>query len=221
MPEERLEKVLSQYIAEYNLNKILNEKLISQLRMLRLESYTTILCEQTTISHLYFLVEGEIQCATYHPNGTLAVVAILTPFNVIGDVEIMGTAKTSSTVITTCPSVLLGLPVSAVQQHGMNDPSFLHLIIDQLTIKLQKSTSLRLGHLLPLKSQLALYIITQSESQNSPVVILPEKEVLASMLGTSYRHLNRVMKELISQGAIGTGYPGVRVKSKELLSRLI
>jgi len=53
------------------------------------------------------------------------------------------------------------------------------------------------------------------------VVILPEKETLASMLGTSMRHLNRVLKDLIDENTIGNGYPGVRIKNVVNLQKLI
>ena len=221
MAEPASDKRIDQYIRQYDLERFLNRKLLEEIRLFRYDSYQTVLFEQTKVRYLYFVAEGQLKCAHYHPNGTLAVVAMLSPLNAIGDVELLDDSCTSTAVVTTRPTTLLGIPMTAIQQYGMEDPRFLRFVIGQLVSKVRDSTSLRLGNLLPVKSRLALYIMTKPGAETGGVVILPEKEVLASMLGTTYRHLNRVMKELIQEEAIGTGYPGVRVKDKGKLNRLI
>ncbi len=212
---------ISYYIGKYSLKKILNPRLIKNMKMFRFESYKTIFPAQEEIPMIFLLVGGRLRCAHYNSNGTLAVVAVSEPLTAIGDVEILNNKPASTAVITTAPSVLLGIPMDIIRKHGLDDPVFLRFIIEQLVDKLNFSTSLRLGHILPVKSRLALYIMTRPESDSSNVVILPEKEVLASMLGTTLRHLNRVLKELIYEGAIGSGYPGIGIKDKKILSSLI
>ena len=219
--EKTTGKTIDYYTDKYSLKNILNSVLIENMKMYRFESYKTIFPEQKEIPMFYLLVEGELRCAHYNANGTLAVVAISKPLTALGDVEILNNNPASTAVMTTAPSVLLGIPMDKVRKHGLEDPVFLRFIIEQLVDKLYFSTSLILGHILPVKSRFALYIMTRPESGSSNVIILPEKEVLASMLGTSVRHLNRVLKELASEEAIGTGYPGIRIKDKKLLNSLI
>ena len=209
------------YIDRFRMDRFLNEKLIEHLQLFHFNAYDTIMREQTEISYLYFLVDGQIKCAHYNSNGTLAVVAMMHPFAILGDVEIIGNDLTMTSVVTTCPSKVLGIPVPVARKEGLNDPIFLKFLCKGLVEKLHNSTTLRLGHLVPVKSRLALYILSKPDVANGSVIILPEKEALASMLGTTYRHLNRVMKELIDENTIGSGYPGLRINKIKDLQKLI
>jgi len=213
--------IVEQYVRKFDMGSFLNPRLLEYLKPFHYDSYKTVIFEQSRIRYLYFLVEGQLRCAHYHPNGTLAVVALSNPLSAMGDVEILSNDFSSTAVITIRPSILLGIPMTKIQKHGLDDPAFLRFIINQLAAKLNDSTSLRLGNLLPVKCRFALYIMAKPESGDGQIVILPEKETLASMLGTSLRHLNRVMHELIGEGAIGEGYPGVRIRNEMILNRLI
>jgi CRP-like cAMP-binding protein len=210
---------LEYYIEKHSLRTILDDPLLSALRIRRLESSQTLFREQERISFLYLLVEGRVRCAHYHTNGTLAVVDTMEPFQALGDVELYYGQLSTTAVISTEDTVLLEIPVAVVHREGMDDPAFLRFMVSELTDKLMRSTSLRLGHLLPVKSRLALYLLTGAGGEQ--VVILPEKDVLASLIGTTYRHLNRTLAELIDEGCIGSAYPGVRIRDREALNRIL
>jgi CRP/FNR family putative post-exponential-phase nitrogen-starvation transcriptional regulator len=212
---------IQHYVTKFDMGRFLNPNLLGQLRLFRYNADETVFFEQSRIRYLYFQVEGQVRCAHYNSNGTLAVVGLTDPFTALGDVEILNEELSSTSVVTTEPAILLGLPMEAARSEGLKDPLFLHFLVEQLTGKLQDSTFLRLGHLLPVKSRLAVYILAQRPSGENGVVILPEKENLASMLGTSMRHLNRVFKDLIDKEIIGNGYPGVRIKNIVSLEKLI
>ena len=100
------------YIKEFKMDSFLNEKLLSQIRIFDFEAYETVMAEQSKTEYLYFLVEGQIKCAHYHSNGTLAVVAMINPFAVLGDVEIINNDLTVTAAVTTRPSAILGIPVT-------------------------------------------------------------------------------------------------------------
>jgi CRP/FNR family transcriptional regulator, putaive post-exponential-phase nitrogen-starvation regulator len=212
---------IAQYIEEFKMDLFLNKILLNNIRLFHFKAYETIIAEQTKTKFIYFLVDGQIKCAHYNSSGTLAVVAMMHPFSTLGDVEIVNNDLTVTSVISTCPSTVLGIPVSIVRKEGLMDPLFLKFINAELVKKLQSSTSLRLGHLVPVKSRLALYILSKADTREDTVIILPEKEALASMLGTTYRHLNRVLKDLIEERTLGPGYPGVRIKNIKNLQNLI
>jgi CRP/FNR family transcriptional regulator, putaive post-exponential-phase nitrogen-starvation regulator len=212
---------LEYYIKKFSIDSFVNDRMLSQMKIFHFKAYETVIAEQTKTQYVYFLVEGQLKCAHYNSNGTLAVVAMMHPFSTLGDVEIISNDLTVTSVVTICSSIILGIPVSIVRKEGMNDPLFLKFISEELVKKLHSSTSLRLGHLIPVKSRLALYILSKPEAGEGKIIVLPEKEALASMLGTTYRHLNRVLKELIEEDTIGTGYPGVRIRDIEKLQKLI
>lgn len=219
--EFQIEDELSYYINKFKMDQFLNEKLLNSIQLFHFDSYKTVMTEQTETPYLYFLVDGQLKCAHYNSNGNLAVVAMMHPFSTLGDLEVINNDLTVTSVVSTCSSTVLGIPSSIVRKEGLNDPVFLKFICEELIKKLHSSTSLRLGHLVPVKSRLALYILSRSEASEGQIIILPEKETLASMLGTTYRHLNRVLRDLIEENTIGNGYPGVRIKKIINLQKLI
>lgn len=209
------------FIERFALDSILTPSMLESLALTRHPAQRTIINNQAEIRSFQLLVEGRLQCAHYHVNGTLAVVALMNPLAVIGDVEMFSDERTRTSVLTMLPSVLLGIPRSIVEQDGLGHPPFMRFYIHHMRSKLYSSTSLRLGHLLPVKARFAHYVLGLPDVGNDRVMVLPGKETLASMLGTSLRHLNRVLRELIDAGILGTGYPGVRIRNLDALRRFL
>jgi CRP-like cAMP-binding protein len=198
------------------MDDFLNKNLIENLRLFRFSVYSNIFIEQTEQDFLYFLVEGRVQCTHYHGNGKAAVIALSTPFCAIGDVEIMSRERINSNVIASIPSVMLGIPVNIVRRYGTDDPKFLRFLIHELGKKLYTNDSLRKNQALPVASRLVLYILSEPEIHPG-MISLPDKETLASLLGTTERHLNRILHDLSAAGGIGRGYPAVRIIDRSKL----
>lgn len=213
--------IISHYLKYYEMEHFLNSELRSNISLHRFDPCDTIFSQETKISYFYLLVEGKLRCSHYLANGTLAVVAILNPLCALGDMEITGDRKTTTAATCIESSLLLGIPISVVKEHGSENPQFLKFIIEQLVFKINSSTSLHLGYLLPVKSRIALYIVSTTADKDERICILPSKEEFSSLLGTTERHLNRVLNELKTEGIIGSSYPGVRIKRWDKLNRLI
>ena len=113
---------------------------------------------------------------------------------------------------------MLGIASEVVARYGADDPRFLRFLIDQLREKLYKTNSLQVNQGLPVLSRLAMYILAQQPQDD--LVTLPGKEQLASLLGTTTRHLNRVLNQLTETGAIGGTYPRLRVLDRPVLVNL-
>lgn len=196
------EELIQQYISMFNISGFLNGELLGKLQLFQFPAYTNIYLEQDEQTFLFFLVKGQVQCTHYNMNGKPAVFALLNPFNAIGDIEIMSKKGMNSNVITSKATTMLGISKAAVQRYGTDDPLFLRFIISQLQTKLYNSNSLQRGNVLSVRSRLALYILAQVSEHEENIVVLPDKESLASLLGTTQRHLNRVIKELKDSRAI-------------------
>ena len=203
------------------MERFLNEELLQSLRLFTFPAYTTVLLEHTEPHFLYFLVEGQVQCSHYHMNGKLAVIALSTPFAAIGDVEVLGEKRAVSNVIATQSTTMLGIARATVSRHGAHDPRFLRFLIDQLREKLYSTNSLQTSQVLPVASRLALYILARPTTRGEQIASLPDKESLASLLGTTQRHLNRVIKELVASGGIGAEYPSLRVLDRSVLEEFV
>ncbi|NJL95866.1 MAG: cyclic nucleotide-binding domain-containing protein, partial [Anaerolineae bacterium] len=192
------EEAIRQYVARYEMARFLNKDLLRHVQLFRFSATASVYREQDEQHYLYFLVEGAVQCSHYQANGRMAVFALSTPFAAIGDLEILSDEPVWSNVIALEETTMLGIASDAIAHYGADDPKFLRFLIDQLRAKLYATNSLQVNQVMPVIYRLAMYILAQQSQAD--VVTLPGKEQLASLLGTTTRHLNRVLKQLSEQG---------------------
>jgi len=122
---------IQHYVSKFDMDRFLNPKLLGQLRLFRYDMDETVIFEQSEIRYLYFLVEGRVCCAHFNSSGTLVVVALTDPLTALGDVEILNENLSSTDVVTTESTVLLGLPMEVARSEGLKDPQFLHFLVEQ------------------------------------------------------------------------------------------
>jgi CRP-like cAMP-binding protein len=205
------------YIAKHKMTTFLNEDLLAHLELFHFPVYSSVYVEEQEQHYLYFLVEGQVQCSHYQPNGNLAVFALSVPFCAIGDLEILSKEQVYSNVIAVQDTWMLGIARSNIERYGANEPRFLRFIIEQLREKLYKADSLKVNDTLPAIKRLAIYLLSQEEKD---AVMLPDKEGLASLMGTTQRHLNRVLKQLVDAGVLSAGYPYVKILDRNALKNM-
>lgn len=225
------------YIEKFRMHAFLNDRLLSALRLFRFPRHASIFIAQAQPTFLYFLVKGQLQCTHFHMNGKPAVIALSDPITAIGDLEIMNNVPVYSNVIATRPVELLGISADTVNRFGSEDPQFLRFLVDELRRKLYKTNVIQATQVLPVIARLATYMLALVAEPAGPTettgridaavgtrareLSLPDKESLASMLGTTPRHLNRVLNELANIGAIGDNYPNIRILNRELLQEVV
>lgn len=214
------EKTIEYYVEKYDMASFLNDELLSRLQRFRFPAYSSVFIEQDEPHFFYFLVEGAVQCSHYHLNGKLAVFAVSRPFTAIGDLEILSNERVHSNVIATERTTMLGIAASDIHRYGADDPRFLRFLLDELRQKLYRVNELQMNQVLPVINRLAVYILSLLLDENAEHVTLPGKEELASLLGTTTRHLNRVLKELVENDSISADYPRVRVKDRAALEQI-
>ena len=215
------EKTVQDYVTKFDMASFLNGHLLENLQLFHFPAYSNVYIASAEQDYLYFLVEGQVQCHHYHLNGKLAVIGVCSPFTALGDIEILNDEPLRSNVITTQNTTMLGIARSHVLRYGANDPCFLRFLIEQLRKKLYETNAMQTNHVLPVIKRLVLYTLSQTGEIEKESVVLPDKEGLASLLGTTTRHLNRVLRELVEAGYISAGYPHIHLLKREALEDLI
>ena len=185
---------LKQYIEQFSLTEHLNADLLSCLRVFQFSSQQPIINALTKQTHLYFLVEGKAQISYYLSNGRRSIILMITPFAVVGDMELFEDNELQMNVIATEASIFLGIRKSDVMQFGYNDPRFLRFIIHYMSQKLRSTGFHQLSYDLPLINRLGLYLLSQPCTNNT--IVIESKSLIADLLGTTARHLNRVIQTM-------------------------
>lgn len=211
------EATIERYVSKFNMTSFLNDDLLRHLQLFHFPAYSNIYIEQDEQHFLYFLVEGQVQCSHYHLNGKLAVIAISKPFAAIGDLEILNEERVHSNVIAIHDTTMLGIARPVVHRYGVDDACFLRFLIEQLRGKLYETNSLQVNQILPVINQLSAYILAHLSNHDTSQATLPSKKDLASLLGTTTRHLNRVLKQLTKSGYIHVDYPTIIILDRDAL----
>lgn len=99
------------------------------------------------------------------------------------------------------PSLLVAISYKTLQERYLNHPPFLQFILQKISHKLYTSSnSTSLNLLYPVENRFASYVLsTLSDESELHTGKLTE---IADLLGTSYRHLNRVIRDLCAAHVI-------------------
>jgi len=219
------EKSLSKYIKKYNLNEIFETNFKSYMELHGFDVGEYIYTSDEEASYLYFLVKGKAKVSMILKNGKSLLLRFYNPLEVIGEVQFAdgGTAITDIEAVYECECI--GISLQNLRKYANNDPTFLRYISKRLSKKLiNSSVSSAINLLYPLESRLASYILAISpkiEKHNSIQDIKVGNLVeLADLLGTSYRHLIRVINNLCEQKIIEKQDSFLIIKDRAILESM-
>lgn len=214
--------LLNLYINKYSLNKYLNKNLLQSLEIHTFDKNEDICNLNEKLHFMYFLVSGKAKVTTLLSNGKSLLLCFNTPLAIVGDLELLDNPIADCNVTTLENCICLGLPISKIHLYGYNDPVFLRFIISSLEEKLRRnSVYSSINILYPLENRFAIYLISCLPSNLSETTIEIESiSNLSQLLGSSYRHLNRVIKKLCSDNVIEKDKNTIKILNLPLLKEL-
>ncbi len=147
---------------------------------------------------LYFLVEGRCRAMSVNQDGKVFVLNIINAPSLVGEIELI-TEDDSFSVETIDRSLLIALPFETCREKLLKDSTFLLRLCELLTEK-EREHALKLAQVssFPLENRLASFILDNSFHDRLSL----RKTVIAESLGVSYRHLEKVMKDLVEDGIL-------------------
>ena len=207
------------FLKLYGLEAQLSQSILEILGLHRV-SKGEYLCRQgDDLSHLFVLVAGKLQIDTLHADGHHTVFAFETPLALVGDVELFTYQPVFCNAQALEDSFVLAAPVTTLWNYGYDDPTFLRFLLDHLRGKIADSNTLRAYAPLPLEQRLATYLLWRLEG-NAHHFKLENREVLAALLDTSTRHLNRSLKQLEALGIIHRRNKTVTILNAQKLAKM-
>lgn len=208
---------ITQAVETFGLRQHLNADLLRGLRLYTFPAQAVVYAQAADPVMLYLLVQGRIEVHINQPSGRQAVLAVMEPLSLVGDVELFSRQPILSTVTALEPCRFLGIDRAAALRWGGDDPRFLRLIIANLTAKLQGSSSIQSERGLPLTARLAAHLLRQAASDT---LSYSSKTQLAALLGSTPRHLNRVLRLLENAGLLRATAGRIQVLDRARLERL-
>ncbi|MFD0824190.1 Crp/Fnr family transcriptional regulator [Neobacillus sp. M.A.Huq-85] len=225
MKEIKNQEQLNDFLQMYELEHIFNENLLPYLSLFHFDQGENICSQGDTAQYLYVLVKGKLKIFTNSVEGKTLILSFKTPLEVIGDIEYVQNIHFINTVEAVSPVTLIGIHHHWLKKYASDYSPFLQFLLKIITEKFHlKSNSMSLSLMYPVEVRLASYLLSVSyDETNSPMnkqlssVNLTDT---ANFIGTSYRHLNRVIQKFCEEGLVERNKGSITVKDREGLRKL-
>lgn len=223
---ERTDKaMLRALIRESPLHDIFTDDTISEMHLYQAEKGDILCSKGDRLTQMYFLLSGKIKIFTPSPNGKSLLLRFNNPLAIIGDIEFISRCEVRNTVEFVHPSLLVGISFKLLQERYGNHPPFLQFILQKISHKLcTSSNSTSLNLLYPVENRFASYLLS-TISPEQPSAGLEELQTaklteIAELLGTSYRHLNRVIRNLCAGQIIERKKGALLIRDRDRIKQL-
>jgi len=193
----------------------------NRLRARTLEKGECLLRQGDPLPGLFLISSGLGRVYTSSPNGREILHAFVGPGDVIGEIEYFAGEPIGSTVEAARRTEAWFLPSSSVDALLAKQPG---LAIGLATIMARRyhgdvaRSSERIAY--PVAYNVLRICLARMRDHGGPRIALPKHD-LAEYLGTSVRHLNRVLKELAGRGAIELAAGQVRSVDASVAGRIV
>lgn len=210
------------FAKKYGIDKFIDNIDHSFLNIQKYRASEVIIGNKKKMEKIFFLVSGKIKILTLQENGKRVLIRFSTPLNILGDLEFLSDYPIETQVEAVTDVIFITINQDEARRKLYNDSDFLRLIIINLGHKLKTMTKNASNNLLyPLKSRLASYLLSISHDENknklSEDIMTSNLTDIAEFLGTTYRHLNRVLKELEEKNIIRREPKHIKILNMEQL----
>ena len=199
------------------LDQVFSPPYLNQLQKVTFQKDDYICTQGQAITELTYILSGKVKIVRSLFNGKEHILETLNQPQILGDVELMTNQPAGSSVIALEDIQAVQLPLNN-KEELLKDPVFLYQIGRNLAMALHKqgiTASTNASY--SVKERLATHILN-SEEEN---IFQLSPSILASRFGTSYRHVQRVIKQFIDQGIIEKeAFKTYRILERQTLEKL-
>jgi len=180
------------------------KELISSLFVRTFQPNEFILKAGDKIDGIYFLLSGRYMVSSLEVTGKELLLRYCQQPAIMGDIEIFADCLVVSNCIAEEPCEILFIPLEVYEAHLKFDSKFNQLLLKELAYKLLTCTiSSRINALSPVSVRLAAYLCTvESPSHVNQYIKTNSLDDVTSLIGTTKRHLNRILKDWTEKGII-------------------
>jgi CRP-like cAMP-binding protein len=230
MEMRRMKKIddreqLQHYLNAHHLVPIFNDEIKPYLSLYTFEQ-GELICSQGEHTHyLYALVKGKVKIYTTSLEGKTLILSFKTPLELIGDIEYVQGIETINTVEAVSSVTMIGVHQNMLKKHANDYAPFLQFLLNIITRKFYiKSNSMRFNLMYPVEVRLASYLLSVNYDENESLlngkISTSRLTDIANLIGTSYRHLNRVIHQFCLDGLVERNKEFILIKDRAALSSL-
>lgn len=214
------------YLKRFQIEPIFNEEILPYLSLYHFEQGEFICTQGEPSPYLYVLVKGKVKIYMTSPEGRTHIRSFKTAPAVIGDIEYVRDVSAINTVEAVSSVCMIGVQYRWLKKYCADDPQLLQFLLKEITNKFYINTNSMSFHLLhPVEVRLASYLLSVSYDETDDQFIGPlstgSLKDAANFIGTSYRHLNRILQQFCTAGLIERSKGFIHVKDKDGLRAMV
>ncbi|MER2107899.1 MAG: Crp/Fnr family transcriptional regulator [Solibacillus sp.] len=155
------------------------------------------------IDGLYFLVQGKYTVSSLEITGKELLLRYCQKPAILGDIELFEQCVVQSNCIAAETCEFIFIPKQVYEQQLKYEADFTQLLLKDLAYKLRTCTVLsRVNALSAVSVRLAAYFCTMETSNENDYITTSSLDEVAALIGTTKRHVNRILKQWIEEGLI-------------------
>jgi len=213
-------KLLYHYFVKHNIENIFDKDILKYAQLHFYEKEEYIFQAESNLEYYYLLVDGKIKIYYLFENGKSMFLKFYKEFISIGDLELLKNIPILCNIDAIEDTYLIAIPSEILRNNYLNNIKFLHHLINSLSDKLYATiNNSSYNFVYPLINRLSSYLVEHMTDTN--YINLNSSFIeIAQFLGTTYRHLNRTLKELESESIIKLENRRIYVLDEERLRDL-
>jgi CRP-like cAMP-binding protein len=194
--------LVDQYTLKHKIGNIFGEDILKYAQLHFFEKDEFILKAESQLEYYYLLVDGKIKISYLFENGKSMFLKFYSEFNTLGDLELLKSLPVKCNVEAVSDAWLIAIPSEILRENCLDNVKFLRHLVESLGEKLYATiNNSSYNYVYPLVNRLSSYLV-EHIAEGSSIIMNSSYEELAQFLGTTYRHLNRTIKELEAEGII-------------------
>ncbi|WP_050614432.1 Crp/Fnr family transcriptional regulator [Bacillus testis] len=213
------------YLETNQLHEYFSRVDVNKIKLCRFDKGEMMITAGEPLQEMLFLVEGKVKIFTVTAEDKRLIIRFLKAFAMLGDIEFANeeNAITSVEAITDC--LVLSIPYNYLKETIGKNPSFLYFLLQSISHKFRTKTNFTTFNVLyPVEVRFASYLLSISTDSKGTVFREEMKHSsladIADMIGTSYRHLNRVIQKLCNEQVIERAKGSIHIKNLQKLRDL-
>lgn len=205
------------YIKQNKVYDIFSEALISKMELCLFYKGEYICKASEPLDYIFFLAKGKCNVFNVLENGKSLLICFYSSFEVLGEFEFFNGGESRTNIKAVEDTYCFAISVSKYKDKLMKDIKLLSFLCAHLCKKLERSDRNNSINLLySLENRLASYILLTERDG----CFFANYTQLAEHLGTSHRHLLRVLRGLCDKGALMKKEHCYYIKDFQLLKKI-
>ncbi|WKA49438.1 Crp/Fnr family transcriptional regulator [Planococcus liqunii] len=190
---------VTDYLKQYQLTDLLPHELKQEMTLATFKNGERLFSQDDEAHVLYFLVKGKLKISMLSPEGKRLILAFRTPFDIVGDIEYVRDCHFINTVEAVTDIEVIGISHGSLRKQLNENAAWLQFLLRTITQKFEsKSRAMNFNLLYTVDVRVASYLLSMTPTQ--PVLNSTSLVDMADLIGTSYRHLNRVLRQFEEAG---------------------